>query len=362
MSSLDQLDRWEVLDGSSMRHLMQSFPGQVAGAVQMAQTLSLTPRERIAHVVVSGMGGSAIGGDVVRAALGSVMRVPLVVCRDYRLPAFVDSSTVVFASSYSGNTEETLSAYDHAHGAGALIFCLTSGGKLAALARSHGYPVIQLPAGLPPRAALGYSSIMLIGALAALGQAPDMSEALRETEELLKNLVVRYCPETPEQHNQAKRLARSLHGKVVALYASSGILDPVAVRWRGQIEENAKNLAFHHLLPEMNHNEIVGWELPEPVLRQIGVVFLRDIADPAPIGCRFDFTRELVAKKAGACREAWTEGESALARLFSLICLGDFVSLYLAFLNQVDPTPVRIIERLKDKCKVATLQGQDDKS
>jgi glucose/mannose-6-phosphate isomerase len=359
VSILDRSEHWEAVDARSMRHLIQSFPGQVAGAAQMAQTLSLRSGKHIANIVVSGMGGSAIGGDVVKAALGSVLRVPMVVCRDYRLPGFVDAATVLFASSYSGNTEETLTAYDSARSAGAAILCLTSGGKLAARARDHGYPVIQLPAGLPPRAALGYSAIMLLGALTALGQVPDMSADLRETEELLTKLVVQYCPETPERKNRPKQLARSLHGKIIALYASSGILDPVAVRWRGQIEENAKNLAFHHLLPEMNHNEIVGWRLPDPVLRQIGVVLLRDRDEPASLRCRFDFTREVVAAKAGACHEVWTEGESALARLFSLICLGDFVSLYLALLNRVDPTPVEIIETLKEKCKSAITPQQD---
>lgn len=331
---------------------MQSFPAQIAGAAQVAKTLSLQKPAQISKIVISGMGGSAIGGDVIRAASAATLRIPLLVCRDYRLPGYVDASTLVFSSSYSGNTEETLSAYDQARSAGASIICLTSGGKLAALARSHGFPVIQLPAGLPPRAALGYSTVLLIGALSVLGVIPDMTVPLRETVELLNQLVARYGPELPEQKNKAKRIARSLRGRLVAVYAASAILDPAAVRWRGQIEENAKNLAFHHLLPEMNHNELVGWELPIQPLRKVGVVFLRDCEDHPQVQRRFDLTKEMVARRTNVIHEAWSEGESVLARIFSVICLGDFVSLYLACLNSVDPTPVPVIETLKQKLGV----------
>jgi len=332
-----------------MRHLVQSFSAQVEGAMQVARTLSLTVPSRIGNVVVCGMGGSAIAGDVIRAATATLLPVPLLVCRDYRLPAFVGSSTLVFASSYSGNTEETISAYEQARAAGASIVCLTSGGKLASLAQSHGHPVIQLPGGLPPRAALGHSAVMLLGALSVLGLAPDMTEPLRETVELLIRLAARYGIEVPEHDNRAKTIARSLQGRLVAVYASNANLDPAAVRWRGQMEENAKNLAFHHLLPEMNHNELVGWQLPEQALRQIGVVFLRDQGDHPQMQRRFDFTKEIVSRRTSVVHEVWSEGESLLARIFSVICLGDFVSLYLACLNSVDPTPVSVIETLKQR-------------
>lgn len=332
-----------------MRHLIQSFPAQVEGAAEVARALSLPVPARIEKILVSGMGGSAIGADVIRAATCDSLQVPMLVCRDYRLPGFVDSSTLVFASSYSGDTEETLAAYAQAHAAGASIICLTSGGKLALQARSHGYPVIQLPAGLPPRAALGYSAVMLLGAMTVLKLVPDMSGALRETVEVLKMGVSRYGPEVPEEHNPAKTMARSLVDRVVAIYASNAILDPAAVRWRGQIEENAKNLAFHHLLPEMNHNELVGWVFPAKALGQIAVVLLRDRGDHPQVQRRFELTKEILQQKSGVVNEVWTEGESLLARIFSVICFGDFVSFYLACLNAVDPTPVAVIDFLKEK-------------
>jgi glucose/mannose-6-phosphate isomerase len=343
------MDHWEAVDPKSMRRLMQSLPAQVTAAMEAGRKLVLPVPPRVAHVVISGMGGSAAGGDVVRAATSGVLRVPLLVCRDYRLPGFLDSSSLVFASSYSGNTEETLAAYEQARAAGAAIVCLTSGGRLASLAAAHRFPVIPLTPGLPPRAALGYSAVLLLSALVAMKLVPDMTGPLRETAGLLTRLAAQYRPETPETDNQAKRIARTLHGRLVAVYASSANLEPAAVRWRGQIEENAKNLAFHHLIPEMNHNELVGWELPAHLLAQIGVVFLRDPGDHPQVQRRFGLTAELVARKTEVLHEVWSEGESLLARIFSIICLGDFVSLYLACLNSVDPTPVPVIETLKER-------------
>jgi glucose/mannose-6-phosphate isomerase len=330
-----------------MRDLLVFFPMQVEEAIGKARRLSLSVPDGRNHVVVAGMGGSAIGGDILGALLVKSMRVPFVVNRDYHLPGFVDSSSLIFACSYSGNTEETLSAYHEAKRAGASLVCISSGGELARLAVADGYSWIQIPAGMPPRAALGHASIALLSSLQALGLAPDMTEPLEETAALLSELALQYGPDSAESDNAAKQLARCLHGKVVAIYASSEILGPIALRWRGQIEENAKNLAFHHTLPEMNHNELVGWELPEPVLSQIGVVLLRDREDHPQVQRRFDLTRELIRKRAGLVKEIWTSGRSLLARLFSTAYLGDFVSLYLAYLNSVDPTPVAVIETLK---------------
>ncbi len=349
MSVLDRPDRLAALDPNSMRDLIGSWPSLVGDAHQAARKLSLPRLHDFANIVVSGMGGSAIGGDVVRAVTAPMLRAPLMVSRDYRLPAFAGPSTLVIASSYSGNTEETLSSYERAQAAGAHIVCLTSGGKLAAAAKRNGHPLILLPAGLPPRSILGYSAIMIFGTLIVLGQLPEMDAQIEEAVSVLTRLTVRNGPSTPESDNPAKGIARSIQGKIAAIYASSALLDPAAVRWRGQIEENAKNLAFHHLLPEMDHNELVGWALPEPVLEKIGVIFLRDRGDHPQVQRRFDFTRQIVARKAGVVHEIWTEGESPLSRIFSVICLGDFVSLYLACLNGVDPTPVPVIESLKQK-------------
>jgi glucose/mannose-6-phosphate isomerase len=330
-----------------MRSLLESFPEQVQTAAQAGMKLSLPAAKGLKAVIVTGLGGSAIGGDLARAITEAQMKAPMVVNRTYDLPGFVDASTLIVACSYSGNTEETLSSYEQAKQAGASIVCITSGGKLEALAAADGHPVLRLPAGLPPRAALGHSLITLLSAMQAMQLVPDMGKAIQEAIDLLKKLRDWYGIQIPEAANPAKTLAASLRGKVVAIYGSNGIMETAAYRWRSQIAENSKNLAFHHVLPEMNHNELVGWMCPEDVLRCIGVVFLRDKADHPQIQRRFDLTRDIIAKKAGAVHEIWSEGNSALARVISSIYLGDYVSLYLAYLNNIDPTPVAVIDFLK---------------
>ena len=351
MSELDQPGTWASVDPQGMRTLVESFPDQVRRAMSIADAIRLEPRGGVTHVVVTGLGGSAIGGDVVRAAAAESLRLPLVVHRDYDLPRFVDSRSLVVASSYSGNTEETLSAYARARREGASLVCITSGGEIGRRARSDGVPVVEIPGGLPPRAALGYSSIALLGILHALGLVAAIRDALEEAARLVTELASRYALTVPEEHNRAKRLARTLHGKVVAVYGSAGILEPAAVRWRGQMEENAKNLAFHHLLPEMNHNELLGWRHPEEVLRRVAVVLIRDLGDHPQVRRRFELTREVVEASAGVVEEVWSEGDSRLARIFSVTYLGDFVSLYLSYLNGADPTPVKAIELLKERLR-----------
>jgi glucose/mannose-6-phosphate isomerase len=349
MSILDKPDRWISIDPQSMNSLVESLPEQVQTAAQAGRELSLGVSGEIRVLVVAGLGGSAIGGDLVRSVVGPELKIPLIVSRDYTLPGFVDASSLVFACSYSGNTEETLSAYRQARLAKASVVCISSGGQLEAMARADAVPVLRLPVGLPPRAALGHSLLMLLSAMQSVRVIPHMSESVREGIDLLMRLRGKYGPANPEAANPAKRLASSLNGKIVAVYGSSGIMDAVALRWRSQIAENAKNLAFHHALPEMNHNELVGWRCPEDVLRRVGVVLLRDKGDHPQVQRRFDLTREVIAERAGALHEIWSEGDSLLARVLSSIYLGDFVSLYLAYLNNIDPTPVRVIDRFKSK-------------
>jgi glucose/mannose-6-phosphate isomerase len=349
MSDLDNPDLWNTVDAHSMKDMVVSFAQQVRAANDMIAGISLPAGDGIRNVIVAGMGGSAIGGDIARAAVSGQSGVPILVHRDYDLPAFVDSHSLVIASSYSGNTEETLRAYEGARLRSAAIICVTSGGKLAHLARRDDVPAFLMPPGWPPRAALGYSTVAILRSLEAAGLIPDMTAPLRETAVLLGSLALRYRPEVAETENPAKNIARSLHGKLIAVYGSAGTLDAASYRWRCQIEENAKNLALHHVLPEMNHNELVGWQLPADLLGRVGVVLLRDRADHRQVQRRFDLTRELLAGRCGALHEVWTEGDALLARIFSAVYLGDFVSLYMAYLNAIDPTPVAVIEYFKEK-------------
>ncbi len=349
MQPLDDTQFWERLDPGEMRRVVETFPEQIRKGAGIASAISFAAPSPIQSVVLAGLGGSAIGGDVVRSIVGDRLRVPFLVNRDYGLPAFVGPKVPVIASSYSGNTEETLSACRQAQGMRAPIICITSGGQLAELAQRDGWPLVLIPSGLQPRAALGYSTLAVLGCLRSLGLLADMAADIEETAGILDQLVARYGGPVPTESNTAKRMAVSIHGSIAAIYSSAGILDAAAVRWRAQIEENAKNLAFHHLLPEMNHNELVGWELPGAILRQIVVIMLRDRDEHPQVQKRFELTREILSAKAGALHQVWSQGESRLARIFSVMFTGDFVSLYLAGLNGVDPTPVKVIESLKRK-------------
>ena len=349
MSVLDQPESWISIDPRSMRSLIESFPEQVHDAALKGRELSLSIPRDPRVLVVTGLGGSAIGGDLVRSVTGRQLRIPLIVNRDYDLPGFVDAFSLVIACSYSGNTEETISAYQQARQARANILCITSGGKLRTMAEADACPVLAIPGGLPPRAALGHSLITMLFALQSLNLIPDISNDVQETVRLLRDLSQRYGTSNPEAGNPAKKLARALYGKIAAIYGSNLIMDAAAFRWRCQVAENSKNLGFHHVLPELNHNELVGWLYPENVLRNIGVVFLRDREDHPQVQLRFDLTRELIADKAGSLNEVWSEGNALLARIMSVIYLGDFVSLYLAYLNNADPMPVEVIDYLKGK-------------
>ena len=354
MSILDDAEQRSKIDPKEMWSLIEAFPDHIDDAERNVEKLSIPPAARrlaTTSIVITGLGGSAISGDLALAAVGGAIKLPLIVNRDYVLPSFVNASTLVIACSYSGNTEETLSVYTRAKAAGADVVCVTSGGLLAEMAERDSFPVVSLPGRLPPRAALGYALTTLLGVLRAKGMIPDMIGDIKETVALLRTLREKYRTETPTAYNPAKQMALEMRDKIVVVYGSSAIMEAAAYRWRSQIAENAKTLAFHHALPEMNHNELVGWLRPETSLKNIGVIFLRDTKDHPQVKKRFDLTREVIESKAGVVREIQSEGKSRLASVLSLVYMGDFTSLYMAYLNRLDPTPVEVIDAFKSKLK-----------
>jgi glucose/mannose-6-phosphate isomerase len=349
---LDDLVRLSELDERGMLNILGRFDRQLEEAVGIGESASLAiDAASIRLALISGLGGSAIGGDFLRAYLGKSLRVPLLVNRGYTLPGFVDKSTLVILSSYSGNTEETISAFEEARAAGARMICITSGGQIERMAEESRTPRIKIPAGYPPRSALGYSAIPTLVALGRLGLAPERAAEVRSSIAWVRRKIALFAPECPLRENQAKGLAKSLHRKIPVIYGSQDRLDAVAVRWRCQFSENGKQLAYSASLPEMNHNEIVGWKHPAPALRQVMPVFLRDHEDHPRVQIRAEITRDILADRAGAALEFWTDGETWLERLWTLVLLGDYASVYLAFLNQEDPTPVDAIEGLKNRLK-----------
>ena len=357
---LDRSDRLRTMDSSGMAELLRNFPKQVEEAIQIGENFRLPasfkgPFEKIVFV---GMGGSAIGGDVIRSLAAADSPIPIWTSRHYDLPSFVDSKTLCIFSSYSGNTEETLSAFREGKGRRLKTVVITSGGELARKAEGASIPWIQIPKGFPPRAALGYSVFPLLKLLGKLKLVRWDAEGVEEMLLLLESLArKKHDPQVPFRSNPAKQLAQALWGRWTVIYAGTELLDSAALRFRNQIEENAKAMASHHILPEMNHNEILGWQFPAQVLSKTTCVFLRDAKDHARIQLRIKITKDLLAKKHSvSTEEIDSEGKSRLARLFSVISLGDWVSFYLALLYRIDPTPVAVIEYLK-KQLAETNQG-----
>ena len=347
---LDDAEKMRERDTGGMLSILGRFDEQIKEALEISEKAALpSGGPAVRNIVISGLGGSAIGGDFLKAYLGGDLRLPVRVNRHYSLPGFADEATLALICSYSGNTEETISTFQDACRAGAQIVCISSGGKLLELAQTRSIPFVQIPSGYPPRAALGYSAIPLLMVLSRFGLAADPSNEIRRSQLHIAKTIRVYGPDTSIATNAAKGLALKAHGRLPLVYGSQDRLEMVAVRWRGQFSENGKSLAFSSALPEMNHNEIVGWAHPEGLLGQSLPIFLRDREDHPRVQLRAEITRDLVSKKARIVLEYWSDGESWLDRLWSLILLGDYASVYLAFLNQEDPTPVQVIDDLKQQ-------------
>ncbi len=337
----------ETVDRSNFFRLLVEFPQQVEDAVRIARTSEVKLNVRgIQHIVITGLGGSAIGGDLLRSYLADQIRIPIFVNRHYSLPEFVSRNSLAFVSSYSGNTEETIAAHREARKRKAKIVCISSEGELTTMAKRYGHPLITIPSGFPPRAALGYSFFPMLITLNKLRLANANQSAWKETVSLLKALSERYS-DVLSTRNLAIDLAYRLKGKLPILYSSTERFDSVNLRWRGQLAENAKVLAFGNVLPEMNHNEVVGWHVLKDLMKNMAVVILRDRDDHRRVQKRMDITKDILGEYAASITEVQSEGRSVLARMFSLVYLGDWVSFYLAILNGVDPTPVKVIDYLK---------------
>lgn len=336
-----------AIDKSQMNLRIQNLYQQFETAFSILNPSSKISKSKVKNIVVTGLGGSAIGGDLVRAFVSGECSVPILVNRNYALPAFVDASTLVIVSSYSGNTEETLSAYRDAIERKAQVFCVTSGGMVKELALKHKHYAVIIPAGAPPRTAIGYSLAPMLNALAKFGFIADKAKDIAETARYLKEKSLAYA-NFKDKKNLAVKLAQKCFKKLPIIYASDDFTSAVGVRWKGQICENAKMLAYSNVFPELNHNELVGWNQHKELLKKTTVIMLHDKTDHPRTAFRMSVTKSIVKKYASDVIDIESEGKSLLARLFSLILLGDWVSYYLAILNGVDPTPVKAIDFLKE--------------
>lgn len=320
-----------------MKQLVEGFSKQLQEAISIGENARLTPASApIRQVVITGLGGSGIGGTIVSEVTAMDATVPVLVSKTYFLPSFVDENTLVIVSSYSGNTEETLQAMEVAIQKKAKIACVTSGGKIAEIAKKNGIDLVLIPGGMPPRACLGYSFTQLFFILGFHGiLASAYQEHLKAAVALLNN-------EKQGLMTEAASLAKKLNGKIPVIYCTT-YYEGVAIRFRQQINENSKMLCWHHVFPEMNHNELVGWTEKHDNME---VVLLRDHDEYERNKVRFEICKTVISRYS-SITEIYTKGKSAIEKSLYLVHLCDWVSCYLADANGVDAVEVNVINYLK---------------
>jgi glucose/mannose-6-phosphate isomerase len=321
-----------------------ALPEHLRDAVWRVESAIMQDWDTPAGLVVAGMGGSAIGGALARAALGDHASRPIFVTRAYGIPTWTTPDTMVMCASYSGETEETLACYESAGALGAKRTVVTTGGRLAEMARADGVPVIPLPAGFQPRAAVAYMIVASLEVAALCGVGPRLTAEIDVAASHVEQLVAEWGPDAPED-SLAKVVARGLFGTTPVI-AGAGLTSPIAYRWKTQINENAKQPCFSHEIPELDHNELVGWEGANDVGR-FSAVFLDDSDAHPRVKQRMELTEQMIAGNAAASFRLETRGETAIERVVSLVLLGDLVSIYLAALRGVDPGPVKMLDDLK---------------
>jgi glucose/mannose-6-phosphate isomerase len=332
-------------DSQNMRGMLQQFPRQWEQAIERTKTLSVQiDAERISTVCMAGMGGSAIGADLIRAYSYYSCPYPVQIIRHYNIPGWVDEHTLFIGCSFSGSTEEALSALTQAGERGAQLIALTSGGELLVRASKADFDYIKYPGGLPARAALPSNFVPLFRIFHHLGWLDEPEEVLEETAGFLKQQGQFY---EQSENNEALTLAKELVDTLPVIYSGATMMDPVNRRWRTQMEENAKTLAYGNTLPEMSHNEIVGWDQITHLTGRLSVIMLADRDDAPSVTKRMNIVKELISDQVESLHVFHTRGNSRLTRMFSLVQLADWTSFYLAMLNGVDPTPIPKIELLK---------------
>ena len=341
-----------TIDQSGMASHIANTGSYIREAVQLTNTALEHAKlpASVRSIIVVGIGGSAIGGDLVKSYLTGKLSIPLVINRSYDLPSFADNESLIIASSYSGNTEETFAMFEEAARRKAQVICVTTGGKLGERAKELGLIAIPQRPGMQPRAAaLSYSFAPILLLLEKMGLTNGEAQNLEYAATLLDKLAERYGLANLTDSNRAFSLAGQLTHRIPVIYSANDY-EAVNLRWRGQLQENSKHLAFGNLLPEMNHNEIEGWAHPIDVLQHLFVILLRSREDEHPrISKRFEVIKEILQGKQVPIVEAQAEGSTRLERMFSLISLADWTSLYLALFTGVDPTSIPAIEQLKKR-------------
>jgi glucose/mannose-6-phosphate isomerase len=323
-----------------MKYLIEQFPAQLEAAMEIGAAATIHPaKNKIRNVLVTGLGGSGIGGSLISELVADQLKVPFLVNKDYHLPAFVNKYTLVIVSTYSGNTEETLSAMKEALEKDAKIVVISSGGKAIEFAKNHQLDYITIPSGNPPRSCLGYSAIQQLYILYKLKLIKKtFQKNIKATAKLLlrkqKSIIA-----------EAEAVAKKLFGKIPIIYTTA-TNESIAVRFRQQLNENSKMLCWHHVVPEMNHNELVGWRKKS---NDWAVVYLRNENDFERNQRRIEINKEVIKNYSETVFEIWSKGKSKTEQSFYLIHLTDWVSYFLSEMNQVDIMDIKVIEHLKNE-------------
>ena len=321
-----------------MNDYIAEFTNHLTEALQIGRSIQLTPyHKEIRNVLICGLGGSGIGGTIVTDLVALEVGIPICATKDYSIPNFVNEHTLVIASSYSGNTEETLYALEKCRDRGAEIACVTSGGKLKVLAEENNYNLILIPGEQPPRAMFGYSFTQLFFILNHYGLIGNSFDSQFEKAITLLN------DRQDHIQSEAKKLADKMYGNTPVIYTANGF-EGVGIRFRQQINENSKMLCWHHVIPEMNHNELLGWRTNT---ENLAVVYFRNKCDYDRNQVRMDINKKVIAKFTNNISEVWSEGGSLLENTLYHISLGDWVSWYLSEMNEVDAIEIDVINFLK---------------
>ena len=320
-----------------MKELILKFPAQLKEAVNIAKSANLNKDTvPVKHVLICGLGGSGIGGTLVKEIVHDETKVPIDVMKSYSIPAYVDSSTLVICSSYSGNTEETLESYKQAKSKKAQIVCITSGGQLLEMAKKDGYSAIVVPSGMPPRACLGYSLTQLLHILHFYGVCSGHLSDIWNSADLLEK-------EQSAIMKEAESIADKIVGKLPVIYSTS-LNEGIIIRFRQQLNENAKILAWHHVFPEMNHNELVGWSHEYP---DVAVMMFIEKNEHPRNQLRIEICRKIFQKYAGLLLELYPKGNNPIEKKMYWIHLGDWISMYLSEKRSVDAMDIKVIDQLK---------------
>jgi glucose/mannose-6-phosphate isomerase len=340
------------LDKTNFKKYLIKFPSQIRESKKLFKDGFLNISDKkINNIIYIGMGGSAIAGDILNDVFFNDLKIPMNVVRGYEIPGFCNKNSLVMASSYSGNTEETLSSAEKAHQAGAQIVALTSGGELLKMAQTHNWSYLTIPEGFPPRQAFGYLFFPALYVLNQFSNKPISERKISEISRMVELIVNQNDEETAPGKILAKDLAINLQNKIPIIYSTEPYFKAVALRWRTQFQENSKSMAFSNVIPEMNHNEIVGWEMENRCLNNYMVIFLENEICNSRIKARIRLTKNILRDKGIDIVEIYAQGNSLLENIISLVSIGDWVSYYLALLYDKNPAAILNIDYLKSELK-----------